>query len=284
MPTTDRAFRALARASPDTVRAFVRAATGDADPSAGEAVLLDDPNLDTPPHPKEADLVLRVGDGSIDHYECQGYGQASFLDRLFFYHVALVLRHPQRHVRSWAIWTRVPPPAQRAPVIARGELLLRVTQVVLPEIPAAQFLAHRGTACFAAGAALGDLPVHDLCDRVAEAMGADAPFEHRYLAAMVAASQGRYPEMVSAMERVNMQPVIIEDLVEYGIDQGLARGIEKGRLQAMRQALLDTLDARGLPLDAGTTERIAAEPDPERLRRWCRNAATASALEAVFQG
>ena len=116
MAQTDRAFRASARAFPAMVRALVRAATGNAHAAEGDLVL-DDPNLDTPPHPKEADLVLRVGDHAVDHYECQGYADPAFVDRLLFYHLALVIRHPQRRVRSCAIWTRIPSEAQRASVI-----------------------------------------------------------------------------------------------------------------------------------------------------------------------
>ena len=65
MASTDRAFRALARAEPDVVLAVLRAALPEF--MAGitlDAEAVEDPKLDLPP-PVEADLVARAGSDEL---------------------------------------------------------------------------------------------------------------------------------------------------------------------------------------------------------------------------
>jgi hypothetical protein len=291
MASSDRAFRALARASPRNVLALLRLLELEVHVAADDVVALDDPNLDVPPHPREADLVVRVGEPDLFHVECQGYVDPAFLDRVFGYHLVLTLRHPERHVRTFVIWTRLPKPHQRTNLIRRGDVSIEVQTMVLPEVPAQRLLAHPETACFAAGAHPGPMSVEELCDRVAAALRAkDASFEEKYVAAMVAATQGRYAVMVRAMEKHHMQPVIIEDLVDYGFEQGIEKGIEKGiergigrgRLDMAREALLDLFDARGLSPTDPQRRCILAEIDEARLRAWHRAAATAATVDEVI--
>jgi hypothetical protein len=250
-----------------------------------ETIALDDPNLDVPAHPREADLVVRVGGPDLFHVECQAYRDATFIDRVFGYHLALALRHPSRHVRTFALWTRAPPPHQRATTIRRGDITIEVQTIVLPEIPATLLLEDAATVCFAAGAHLAGMSVTELCDRVALALKTnEASDPQKYLAAMVAATQGRYAVLVRALEQHDMQPVIIEDLVDYGFDQGIEKGIERGRLAIAHESLFDVLDARGLSIDEAQRSTILAEGDLERLRAWLRRAVTAASVAEVISG
>lgn len=43
--------------------------------------------------------------------------------------------------------------------------------------------------------------------------------------------------MVSAMEQMQMEPVIIEDLVKFGEDRGFDRGFDRGVKQGLEQGL-----------------------------------------------
>ncbi|NJK31404.1 MAG: hypothetical protein HC927_02715 [Deltaproteobacteria bacterium] len=60
---------------------------------------------------------------------------------------------------------------------------------------------------------------------------------------------------------------------------GIERGLERGR----RASLFDLLDARGLPLDAGTRERIEQCHDADQLARWHRRALTIETLDQLFE-
>jgi hypothetical protein len=80
------------------------------------------------------------------------------------------------------------------------------------------------------------------------------------------------------MEQHHMQPVIIEDLVDYGFEQG----IDQGRLGMARESLLDVLEARGWSVTDVQRAHILAETDLERLRLWHRNAVTAGDVAQVF--
>jgi len=48
------------------------------------------------------------------------------------------------------------------------------------------------------------------------------------IAVVAAAMQKRYDAMVTAMEQLHMEPVIIEDLVKFGEDRGFDRGFLRG--------------------------------------------------------
>ena len=57
--------------------------------------------------------------------------------------------------------------------------------------------------------------------------------------------------------------------------QGEAAGLQKGEALA----LLEVLDARGLPISAVARRRILACTDPDQLKRWIRQAATATSVK-----
>jgi hypothetical protein len=272
--STDRAFRALARASPRVIVALVRRlAPALVDVADDEIVALDDPHVDVPAHPREADFVARVGDPAILHVECQGYRDPEFSERVFTYHLALTLRHPERRVRTCALWLRTPAPEQRAPIVRRGDVAIALTPIVLGELVAEWLLSSDETACFA---------------------HAGAHPRERAMAAVAAASRGRYAEFVRAMEKADMEPVIIEDLVDYGYEQGLeegmerglerglAEGLERGRAEECVRARLAVLEARRLAANDAQLARVRECRDVARLEAWLRRAAVATRFEDMF--
>jgi hypothetical protein len=68
------------------------------------------------------------------------------------------------------------------------------------------------------------------------------------------------------MDRAQMEPIVIEDLVRFGEDRGMEKGIAKGRLAMAREALMAVLDARGLSLRPAHRRKVMAETSAERLR------------------
>ena len=287
MAKTDRAFRALARASPRTVLSLLRLVLpGLLRVDDEQIVALDDPQLDLPPHPRQADFAATVGEDELVHVEAQGYLERDFLDRKFGYHVILALRHPTRMVRTCALWLRPPPPAQRVGTIERSGITVRVETIVLGEVAASLLLSKPEIACFAVGADAAAMEDDALCDAVVRALGRPGAHAHeRAMAAVAAVTAGRYPCLVRAMERADMEPVIIEDLVDYGYDLGLVEGREEGReagrVAEARAAVLTVLGARGLAVDAAR-ERVNACDEVAVLERWLRRAAVAAAVADVF--
>lgn len=57
---------------------------------------------------------------------------------------------------------------------------------------------------------------------------------------------------------------------------------KKGPLEGQAAGVLEVLDARGLPVDTATRERVQACQDPEQLRQWLRRAAVVSSAEELF--
>jgi hypothetical protein len=82
------------------------------------------------------------------------------------YHLTFVLRYPARRVHSMALWVIRPPEHQRLEEVERHGMRLRVTSLVLRELPAELLLSDARTACFAAGADAGQLSDDDLCDAI----------------------------------------------------------------------------------------------------------------------
>lgn len=304
MAMSDRAFRGLARDQPAALVDLFEVVAPDLLPRGARVTpeKVTDPHIEPAPSALEADWVARVEPGELLHVECQGYRDPRFPSRLFRYHLGLVLRYPERRVRTAALWLTSAPAPQRRDRIEIGDLVLRVRNVVLARMAAAPLLDH-AAACFAAGADPGGWSVSELCDRTARALAERrATFWERHMAVVAAASRGRYKEMVAAMERAKLEPVIVEDLVRFGMEQGFEEGQEKGReqgreqgrqegrqegreqgrLEMARQALLDVLDALGVALDGEQRARVEAEPSPDRLREWLRRApAVGSAAELL---
>jgi hypothetical protein len=286
MAKTDRAFRALARDSPRTVLALLRLVAPGivaAQAQAAVVVVLEDPNLDPPAHPREADFAALVGEDAISHVEFQGYRDPDFDRRVFDYHLALTLRHATRRVQTCAIWMRRPDAGQRAAVVRRGALQLERAVVVLPELQASLLLSCPETACFAPAAELGDLHVDELCDRVVAALlRPGASSREPAMAGVAAATRGRYLSLVSAMERAKMEPLIIEDLVDFGYDQGLEEGRVEGRAEESARAVLRVLEVRGVPVDAAFVARVRACADLQVLDRWFQRAVVVARAEDVL--
>lgn len=114
-----------------------------------------------------------------------------------------------------------------------------------------------------------------LCERVVSALAAgDAGWYQRHMAVITAATRGRYETMTQAMEPANMEPVIIEEFVTFGMERGEVRG--------RVQSLLRVLEARKLTLtDAERATRLACA-DLKTLDRWITRAATCTTAAAVF--
>lgn len=287
MSFSDRAFHALAQREPSVVLAALRVLAPTL--AAGAAPIrpedLAPTRLDALAPPMDADWVARVGDEAIVHLECQGYRDATFLDRLFRYHLVLTLRHPERRVRTVALWLTTPPPTQRREAITRGDVRVSVTQVVLAEVDAEVLLRDPATACFAAGADAGSMRDEVLCARVASALaGLDASWYQRHMAVFAALSKGRYETMKRAMIAADLEPVILEDFVYFGEDRGIVKGKAEGEVKGKAEAVLQVAAVRGVALSEAQRARVLACSDVPTLEAWLRSAVTAANADEVFRG
>lgn len=144
MANPDRAFRALAQAEPADIIALTELVapellTGGA---LAEVAEVQPTQLDALPPETEVDWVARVGN-TLLHVECQSYQDTEFPERLFYYHLHLVVRHRPRRVRTLALWLISPPAAQRREKITREDVTVRLRSVVLAEVPAELLLSRR---------------------------------------------------------------------------------------------------------------------------------------------
>jgi hypothetical protein len=287
---SDRAFRSLARAQPEVIAGLLAAVAPGLLP-AGPALVPDDvapTQIDSLPAELDADFATRVAADELLHVECQGYHDTDFPERVIWYHVGFALRNRRkRRVRTVALWLKTPPAKQPREAMTVDDITVRVTTVVLRMVPASVLLADPRTACFAAGAHQEGRSTDELCAVVAEALRAqNASWAERHMAVVAALMRGRYKSMVSAMEQVNLEPVIIEDLVKFGEDRGLKKGLKrgekKGELKGFRASLQSVLARRMLELSAEQEQRIAACRNLETLRRWLDQAILAgSTAEAL---
>ncbi len=268
MPKSDRAFRALARAQPDTVAGLIAAVAPDLLP-AGAVLTTEDvapTNIDGLPPEMDADFATRVASDELLHVECQGYRDAGFEARTLWYHLGFALRNRgKRRVRTVALWLTTPPAGHPRGEMRVDDITVKVTTTVLHEVKASVLLADPRTACFAAGADEEARSIGELCAEVAAVLRArDAVWAERHMAVVAAMVRGRYHEMVTAMEHANMEPVIIEDLVHFGED----RGLERGQTQGFKAALRQVLALRKLRLSSEQERQIDACTDLETLHRW----------------
>jgi hypothetical protein len=272
MPRSDRAFRALARAQPDVIAGLLAAVAPGLLP-AGASLVADDvvpTQIDALPPELDADFATRVADDALAHVECQGYRDTGFAARTLWYHVGFALRNRgRRRVRTVALWLTTPPRAQRRDEMSVDDITVKVTTVVLHKVKASVLLADPRTACFAAGANREGRTTDALCAEVATALRARrASWAERHMAVVAAAMRGRYASMVTAMERANMEPVVIEDLVKFGEDRGLKKGRRQGRVEEERGTLRRVLSLRKLVLDPRLEQQIDACSELGTLRRW----------------
>lgn len=290
MPKSDRAFRALARSQPDVIAGLLAAVAPGIVPKG--AVLEPDDvaptHIDALPPEMDADFAARVAGSDFVHVECQGYRDKGFSQRLPWYHVGFALRNRgKRRVRTVAIWLTSPPTAQPRDEMRVDDITVKVTTVVLRDVKASVLLSDGTTACFAAGADKEHRTADELCTEVAVALRArDASWAERHMAVVAAAMRGRYKSMVRAMERANLEPVVIEDLVKLGEDRGrkkgLKQGLEQGRQAEERETLRRVLALRKLSPSPEEEQQIDACTDLATLRRWHDQAIFAgSAAEAL---
>ncbi|MBK9264527.1 MAG: hypothetical protein IPM54_32675 [Polyangiaceae bacterium] len=280
MPKTDRAFRALSRQEPDVIAALLRVVKPGLVPASAMLVPEDvvPTQIDGLPPEMDADWAARVNDDELLHMECQGYRDTGFSSRVLWYHVGFALRNRgKRRVRTVALWLSPPPADQRLGIVTVGDISVRMTMIVLSEVPAAKLLEDERTACFAAGAHAGDWSDVELCRRVVAALSArKASWVERHMAVVAALTQKRYDVMVAAMEQANMEPVIIEDLVKFGEDRGFDRGVERTferqfarRLgRSLTQTERDTLGQRLVTLGVERLDDVLFSLGQEAIAAW----------------
>jgi len=261
VPYSDRAFRALVRDAPQVLVSLLDAVVrprlaleGNITPAD-----VDDTHLDLPPS-LDADSVARCANVVL-HTECQGYRDPSFDDRVFRYHLLLALRYPTLQVETIALWLRSPSSAQRRGVITRGNVTLKLRVVVLSEVPAEQLLSDPRTACFAPCADSMGMSDEELCAKVAHALADRASGRELHMAVVAAAIGKRYHQMIKAMQAAKIDPVVIEDLVEIGVDMGVekgrAEGIETGRAEGIETGRAEGIETgRAEGVETGRAEGI----------------------------
>jgi hypothetical protein len=287
MPTSDRAFRALARAHPDVIVELLHAIMPALLPPHAVPVPDDvaPTRLDGLPPEIDADFAARMTSDELLHMECQGYRDSGFSERVLWYHIGFALRYRgKRRVRTVALWLIPLPGTQPRNEVAAGDITVKVTTIVLPEVPASSLLSDPATACFAAGSDAEGRSNEALCTQVASALRArEASWPERHMAVVAAAMRGRYESMVTAMEQASLEPVIIEDLVKFGEDRGYDRGYERGRLEEERATLRRVLALRKLGLKAEGEARIDACTDLATLQRWHDQAVLAASADEALQ-
>jgi hypothetical protein len=272
MAGSDRAFRALANNEPQVVVETLRVLVPDFLPAALTITRAEPAptRLDALAPPRDADSVLRVGKRLLAHIECQGYRDTTFPERVFWYHLELAVAYRPRRVRTAALWLVRPPEAQRRERLRHGDIRVRVRHVLLPEVPAGQLLESPTTACFAAAADPGPRSARWLCREVAAGLrAAGASFYQRHMAVVCAATQGRYDAMVEAMASAGLEPVIIEDLVKFGEDRGLERGLRLAVADLCEAFGIDVGNARRARLETmSVSELEALRTTIKQMRRW----------------
>jgi hypothetical protein len=252
--------------------------------------------LDALPPELDADFAARMAEEELLHMECQGYRDSRFSERVLWYHVGFALRYrSKRRVRTVALWLIPLPSTQPRNEVAAGDITVKVTTIVLPEVPASSLLSDPATTCFAAGSDAEGRPDDVLCALVAAALRVrEASWPERHMAVVAAAMRGRYESMVTAMEQANLEPVIIEDLVKFGEDRGYERGRLEGRLEEERAALHRRLEEaratlrrvlalRKLGLKADGEARINACTDLATLQRWLDQAVLAATADEALE-
>ena len=294
MPASDRAFRALARAAPGTVLALLGALRPRALPfSSAQPVQLQPTQATALPPDMDTDWLASLANDELCHVECQGYHDGGFPQRLTKYHLRHSLWYWPRRVHTFAIWLIRPPEPQRAQRLVHHGITVRVSSLIVPDVPVERLLRDPRTACFAPAADSRGATDEVICDRVARLLReGQATFLEWHMAVVAARmhSQRRYKVMLDAMERNGQEPILIEDLIkigrddgfEEGLEEGLEKGLEAGRRSTLRESIAMVLEARGIALDDAQRARIAAELDVDRLSAWMRRAALAPDARALF--
>jgi Putative transposase, YhgA-like len=93
----------------------------------------------------------------------------------------------------------------------------------------------------------------------------------------VAGPQGREDVM-------NAADMLIEEGRQQGREEGRQQGREQGERDTLRAVLIEAISTRRFSLSTAGSQRIAACADAAILRRWVRNALTATSEGGVFSG
>lgn len=239
MTATDRTFRAMARAQPDVLLAFLRLLAPDALPAAASLTPLDvlATGLDVPPPPVDADWVATFdGRKTILHVECQGYRDRTFRRRVVRYHVSLALRFPRCRVHTFALWLLRPPRSQRQGSMTHGGITVKARHFVLRDIPVGRMLATPTTACFAPIGDPGAMSPEEVCAGTVRVLAeSNAGWYQWSIAQTMAAVAGWENIMKEAIQKLERPDIILIDLVKYGEDKGRKQGRLEGRQEGRQE-------------------------------------------------
>ncbi len=185
--------------------------------------------------------------------------------------VALLVVAPEPAVAKWCaepIETGIPDFILRPPVLSRAEVPV-VTDpgeaILRPELGVLSALAH-GEMEQGAAVASAVLPaVQELDDD---------------------RSKFYYDLVYNSLNEATRR-ALEEKMKGYEYQSDFARkyvaeGRAEGRAEGEALALLTVLQARGVAVSDSVRERILAQKDPERLRRWLEKAAVATSVAAVL--
>lgn len=75
---------------------------------------------------------------------------------------------------------------------------------------------------------------------------------------------------------------LARELLDRHYAMGRDAGLDEGRRVALREAILDALDARGRSLSDAQRAALDAEPRVDVLRLWLSRAVTADRVDEVF--
>lgn len=271
----DRALRALSQAEPSLVAALIRRLLPGVLPEGAQVTPedVDDPHLPGPMRERIGDFLARFGQKHVIRIEYQCYHDNLFGQRLFEGHLACVIRYPGRTVVSIALWIIRPWHCEKWNVIRVGTVTVEAEVIVLPDVPAESLLDQPGLACFAIGAARGEMSVQDLCRRVVEAMRRDASSRLAWrVAAAIAVARRRYKAWEEAMKQADVESQLFPEEREmyqaYFYEEGQRSGRRKGRAQGMHEALLATYRARFGLIPATIRRAVTASQDTALLLRW----------------
>lgn len=238
---------------------------------------VDDPHLPGPTRERIGDFLARIGQKHVIRIEYQCYHDNLFGQRVFEGHLACVIRYPGRTVVSIALWIIRPWHGEKGNEIRVGNVTVKVEVVVLPDVPAESLLDHPGLACFAIGAARGEMSVQELCQRVVEAMRRDgsSPLAWR-VAAAIAVARRRYKAWEEAMKEEDVRSQLFPEeremyqayFYEEGQRSGRRKGLAAGRAAGMHESLLATYEARFGQVPAAIRRAVKAAQNPATLLRW----------------
>jgi hypothetical protein len=105
----------------------------------------------------------------------------------------------------------------------------------------------------------------------------------RYGSAILAATPDA--ERAELMGAMTMQDHYITTTERRSIlfNDGRREGIREGKLEGLAEFVLTLLEARSIPIDEATFDRICACEDPQVLKRWGVRAMTATSPGELFR-